>query len=153
MFSFFNTFGFLSADEFYTVDIYLFLSLIFFLLFIYWIYKIISNQISINFFSKLMTITLPILILEKMMSLQIYSEINRSGELNMGFEAIFIICNLMKNILIRIILFSFALGYKILVPTCNFVSKKKIMNFCIIMLGYISSLIIYSILYSRYLFQ
>lgn len=110
-FSYFNSNSYLSADEFYTVDLYLFLSLIYCIFAMYWIYMIIIFQCKVGLWSKYFTIIIPIIILEKLMTLQIYSEMNRSGNLNVAFEAISIICNVIKNVSLRIILYGISIGY------------------------------------------
>lgn len=114
VFSYSNPDGFLSADELFNVDIYLFFSLFYFILSIYWIYKIIMNYTNLKIFSKMLTLSLPIIILEKMMNLQIYSELNRFGEIDNAFEIILIACNLIKNVNIRLIFFGLSTGYSIL---------------------------------------
>ncbi len=151
--SFFNSFGYLSADEFYTVDIYLFLSLFYFITGLYWVYRLIVNNNGLNFYTKTITILLPIVILEKMMRLQIFSELNKIGELNSAFEWIFLICNLAKNILLRVFFFAIALGYKFNVVNYQQISKKKIFNYSWIMLWYCISLIVYLIIDSKYTFK
>lgn len=110
-FSFYNTNGFLPADEFYTIDLYLFLSLCYFLFALYWVYQMIIYYNYIRTLSKIMTIILPICILEKMITLQIFSELNRTGQLNLAFEVINVSCNIIKNIGFRLIFFGISLGY------------------------------------------
>lgn len=151
-FSFFNSFGFLSADEFHSVDIYLFLSLFYFLLSLYWVYKLIIKNTGFKKYSKLLTFILPIIILEKMMNLQIYSEINKYGELNIEFEALSIFCNVIKNISLRIILYGISIGYGYTVQDFKQISRKKIFNFSLLIFGYANSLIVYLIIYSKFTF-
>jgi hypothetical protein len=152
-FSFFNSFGYLSADEFYTVDIYLFLSLFYFIISLYWVYTLIVNNNRFNFYTKIISIILPVVILEKMMNLQIYSELNRVGELNSTFEWIFIICNAIKNILLRIFFFIAAMGYKFNLNFYEQIPKKKTFNFYWIMVLYSISLILYLIIDKSYTFR
>lgn len=152
-FSFYNTFGYLSAEEFYTVDIYSLISLYYFFLSLYWVYKIIIQSDHMNFYSKLVTLLLPIVILEKMMDLQIHSEINSSGGLNIAFTTIGIACYIIDNILIRIIFYAIALGYGFTINSFREISKKKVFHFSIILIGYIASIIVHYTLYSRYMFQ
>jgi hypothetical protein len=151
-FSFFNSFGFLSAEEFHSVDIYLFLSLFYFLLSLYWVYKLIIKNSGFKKYAKLLTFILPIIILEKMMNLQIYSEINKWGELNVAFETLSIICNVLKNFSFRIILYGISIGYGYTVQDFKQISRKKIFNFSLLIFGYVASLIVFLIIYSRYTF-
>jgi hypothetical protein len=53
---------------------------------------------------------LPVILLEEIISLQIYSELNRTGTLNSAFEIIRITCNILKNIAMRIILYGVSIG-------------------------------------------
>jgi hypothetical protein len=151
--SFFNSYGYLSADEFYTIDIYLFLSLFYFIISLYWVYTLIVNNNQFNFYTKIISITLPVVILEKMMNLQVYSELNRIGELNSTFEWIFILCNVVKNILLRIFFFIAAMGYKFNLNSYDQIPKKKTLNFYWIMVLYSLSLILYLIIDKSYTFK
>ena len=114
VFSYSNPEGFLSADEFYNIDIYMFFSLLYFIITIFWVYKLIINFNKIKIFHKMLTLTLPIIILEKMMNVHINSELNRFGEYNYAFEIILTVCNLMKNVSYRIILFGLSTGYTVI---------------------------------------
>ncbi len=151
--SFFNSYGYLSADEFYTIDIYLFLSLFYFIISLYWVYSLIVNNNKFNFYTKIISIILPVVILEKMMNLQVYSELNRIGELNSTFEWIFILCNVIKNILLRIFFFISAMGYKFNLNSYDAIPKKKTLNFYWIMVLYSLSLILYLIIDKSYTFK
>jgi len=112
--SYSNPDGYLSADELLNIDINLFFSLFYFILSLYWIYKIIVNYNIIKLFEKILTISIPIVILEKMMNLQIYSDLNRYGEINNAFEIICVSCNIFKNVSYRVIFFGLSLGYTII---------------------------------------
>ena len=151
--SLFNSFGFLSADEFYTVDIYLFLSLFYFIICLYWVYKMISNNNGLNFYTKFISILLPVMLIEKMMVLQIYSELNKLGEFNHTFNVISIITNFIKNLIIRIFLFVLASGYRLNFSTFENISKKKVFNFSLLMIWYSLSLLVYLIIDSIYTYE
>lgn len=111
--SYFNSNGYLSAEDFYTVDLYLFVSLYYFLLSMWWIYKLIGNYSSFGFYSKLFSLTLPLIILEQMMKVQVYTEMNKSGKLSIEFEWIRFTCFLIKNVAYRVIFFGISVGHLI----------------------------------------
>jgi hypothetical protein len=77
----------------------------------YWAYVIILKYSFINIYSKVLTILIPFILLEKLMELQLYSELNKTGELNIAFEVISIICNVFKNITARVVFYALSLGY------------------------------------------
>ena len=67
-----------------------------------------------NFYSKTSTFIIPIVLLEKLMNLQLYSEMNREGEFNPAFYIIYFICNIFKNIFFVITLFLLSIGYNLI---------------------------------------
>ncbi len=98
----------------FKIKLYLFLSLFYFLVSTYWFYKIIIYHSSINIYSKLISFMIPLVLLEKLMNLQLYSEMNREGIINYAFHIIVLICNVFKNILSILLIFLLSIGYNLI---------------------------------------
>ena len=86
----------------------------YFVVSMYWAYIMILKYSFINIYSKVLSLLIPFILVEKLMELQLYSELNKSGELNIAFEVISIICNMTKNITARVIFYGLSLGYAII---------------------------------------
>ncbi len=54
---------------------------------------------------------IPIVLLEKIMNLQLYNEVNKSGDINVGFEILGVIFHILKNESFVILFYSISLGY------------------------------------------
>lgn len=67
-----------------------------------------------NIYSKLITFMIPLVLLEKLMNLQLFSEMNREGVINYAFHVIFLICNVLKNILFMVLIFLLSIGYNLI---------------------------------------
>lgn len=111
--SFFNADGYLSGDAFYALQLYLFLCLIYFIFGLFWFYKFIIYYSELSLYQRVISVIIPVIIFECLINLQIYSEINNSGAVGKIFIVFSIISNLVKNSLIRIILYGISIGYLI----------------------------------------
>jgi hypothetical protein len=80
----------------------------------YWAYVMILKHNMIIIYSKVLSILIPFLLLEKLMELQLYSELNKTGELSIAFEVISVICNVVKNITARVVFYALSLGYAVI---------------------------------------
>lgn len=65
----------------------------------------------LNLLSNLVTVLIPVIFVEKIMSLQINTELNRTGEMNTAFEVIYMVTAITKEMLIRVILYGVSVGY------------------------------------------
>jgi len=67
-----------------------------------------------NIYSKLITFMIPLVLLEKLMNLQLYSEMNREGVFNYAFHIIVLVCNVIKNIFYMVLIFLLSIGYNLI---------------------------------------
>ena len=121
--SFFNAVGYLSGELFFYIQVknflliklYLFLCLVYFIFGLFWFYKFIIFYTGLSLYQKLVSVIIPVIIFECLINLQIYSEVNNNGSEGKIFIILSIICNLVKNTLIRIILYGISIGGLIIV--------------------------------------
>ena len=65
----------------------------------------------IQIYNKAFSFVIPAVLLEKIMNLQFYSELNKTGQVNTSFEVLVIIFHIIKNIIMIIIFYALSLGY------------------------------------------
>ena len=121
--------------------------MIYFIFGLFWFYKFIIHYSTLSIYQQLVSVIIPVIIFECLINLQIYSEINNSGSVGKIFIVVSILSNLVKNTMIRIILYGLSLGFIVVIST---VSKKKIIKFMVLMTGYIVFEITFHILYQSY---
>jgi len=109
--SFFNADGFLSGDSFYGIQLYLFLCLVYFVFGLFWFYKFIIYYSELNLYQKLISVIIPVIIFECLNNLQINTEINNNGSVGKIFIVLSIMSSLVKNTLIRVILYGLSIGF------------------------------------------
>lgn len=154
--SFFNADGYLSGDSFYAIQLYLFLCLVYFVFGLFWFYKFIIYYSELNLYQKLISVIIPVIIFECLINLQIYTEINNTGTGGKIFIVLSILSSLVKNTLIRIILYGLSIGFTIYTYFDKFncfrksVSKKKIIKFATLISGYIVFETTFHILYELF---
>lgn len=116
--SYFNSDGYLSGELFFAIQVYmclkqmyLFLCLIYFIFGLFWFYKFIIFYSGLSIYQKLISVIIPLVVFECLINLQIYTEINNSGSVGKIFIVLSILSLLIKNTLIRIILYGISIGF------------------------------------------
>jgi len=126
---------------------YVFLCLVYFIFGLFWFYKFIIYYAGLSLYQKLVSVIIPVIIFECLIELQIYTEINNSGSVGKIFIIFSIISLLVKNIIIRIIMYGLSIGY---LTITRVLSKKKLVKFGILLIGYVVFETTFQILYESY---
>ena len=132
--NYYNTDSYESSENFYRINLYILITIYYVIVSIYWIYKCIINYDNFNLIKGIFSLIIPLIIFENIFRLQFYRILKNDGEYILSIKSLEIIFRILKNVLIRIIIYLILSGY-------IFKNKMKIIFNNI--LEYITIIVIY----------
>ena len=127
----FNTNSFESAENFYRTYLYILITCYYGCFSLYWVIKTLSNLSKLNITMTIFSIIIPFVILECIMMLEFYIQLNEEGVYDFTFKIMEIVFRLIKDIGIKIVYFFIANGLQTL---NKFPNKRDTQEFFVLLL-------------------
>lgn len=109
--NYYNTDSYESAENFYRINLYILIIIYYILVSIYYIYKCIINYDNLNIIKGIFSLTIPLIILEHIFRIQFYRILKKDGEYVFSLKTMEIIFRILKNVLIRVVIYIILSGY------------------------------------------
>ena len=109
--NYYNTDSYESAENFYRINLYILILIYYILVSIYFIYKCVINYDNLNIIKGIFSLTIPLIILEHIFRIQFYRILKKDGEYILSLKTLEIIFRILKNVLIRVIIYIILSGY------------------------------------------